>query len=127
MTSEQPEEQGGAEVLAVFDSCPGIVIRDEVLSRCGSTRRMMGSLGDEMKKNGELEEEMNVGIHELGGPIIDPRKIPQMLATSLRPAMYALRDVCLDCGEVYTIRIERRVVPVNVAIAQAGQQQRGVG
>ena len=92
------------EVIARYAKCPW----------CGSTDFMMQRLGKELKESGLIGENMDVGIQEVGGPIIDPSKAGQMLAVSMRPAMYALRDVCIGCGRDVTIKIEKRLVKIGI-------------
>ena len=109
MTSKEhtaPKEQYQPEEIARFAKCPW----------CGSTDRMMGRLGKEMVEQGLLEEQVDVGTHEIGGPIVDPRKLNQMLAVSIKPAIYALRDICVDCGREITVKIEKRYVKMGVGV-----------
>ncbi len=90
------------EVVASFKKCPD----------CGSTRRMMGELGEELKKAGLIREDMNVGLEEIGGTILDPTKA--LLSISLRPGMFALRDICIDCGRKVTVSIEKKLTKIGL-------------
>ena len=101
MTNGDNEQQQN-EVLVRFAKCPW----------CGSTDRMMGRLAKEMVENNLMDEGMDIGLVELGGPIIDPKRAAQMLSVSIRPGMYALRDICMGCGIEITVKIERRMVEV---------------
>jgi len=96
------------EVIVRFAKCPW----------CGSTDRMMGRLGKEMKEQGLIGEDMEVGIAEIGGPLVDPRK--QLLSTSLRPGMFALRDVCIGCGREITVKIEKKMTVVGAGPMMQG-------
>lgn len=108
----EPGPEGLVEEICRFAKCPD----------CGSTRRMMAELGKEMVEKGLLTEGMDVGLDEIGGPIIDPMKASQMLANSIRPGMFALRDVCIGCGRTVTVKIMRKPVGVTVGmIAGPGQ------
>lgn len=100
MTSSNDKPQ--VELIARFGKCPW----------CGSTDRMMGRLGKEMVEKGQLSEGIDVGINEIGGPIIDPSKTNQMLAKSIRPGMFALQDICVGCGRGITVKIEKKLVLV---------------
>ncbi len=102
MTSENQQPQ--VEMIARFAKCPD----------CGSTDFMMKRLAKEMVENGQLTEGMDVGIHELGGPIIDPSKTGQMLTQSLRFGMFALRDICIGCGRPVTVKIEKKSVVIDL-------------
>ncbi len=98
-------DQTKPEVIVRFAKCPW----------CGSTDRMMGRLGKEMKEQGQVDEGMDIGLVEIGGPIIDPRKVSQMLSESIRPGMYALQDICVGCGRQFTVKIERRLMRVGMS------------
>lgn len=105
------DEKLQVEVIKRFEKCPD----------CGSTERMMGKLGDELKEQGLIGKDMEVGLIEVGGPIIDPTKTGQMLTKSIRPGMFALRDICIGCGRQVTVKIEKKMVEVNLQmIAGAG-------
>lgn len=105
-------DQEQVEVIARFGKCPW----------CGSNRRMMGELGEELKEQGLIGKDMEVGLHEVGGPLIDPRM--QMLSQSLRPGMFALRDICIGCGRTITVKIEKKLT--TIGMAPFGQQPPGV-
>jgi len=92
------------KIIKEFTECPW----------CGSREVMMGKLGEEMKEKGLIGPDMNVGLDEIGGTIIDPRLAGKMLARSIRPGMFALRDICLGCGRSITTRIEKKPVEVGL-------------
>lgn len=96
----------GVELIARFAKCPD----------CGSTDRMMGKLVKEMIENGQLPEGTEAGLDEVGGPIIDPTKVNQMLSVSIKTGMYALRDICIGCGRTITVKIEKRSVKVRTGL-----------
>lgn len=104
--NEQPDKPA-VEVIARFAKC----------TWCGSTDRMMGRLGKEMEEQGLIGEGMDVGTHEIGGPIIDPNKVSQMLSASLRSGMFALQDICVGCGRQITVKIEKRLTMVGIGQA----------
>jgi len=114
-------ERPQVEVIARFKKCPW----------CGSTDRMMGRLAKEMVENGLLSEGIEVGLVEVGGPIIDPTKTSQMLTKSIRPGMFALRDICVGCGREVTVKIEKKQLVVglgpqpNVGGSRTPNQTRG--
>ena len=109
-------EDNNVELIARYEKCPW----------CGSTDRMMGRLGKEMKEKGLLEEGMDVGLVEIGGPIIDPDKIGQTLAVSTRPGMYALRDICIGCGREITVKIEKKITVLGINPPQGGLPMSGM-
>jgi len=104
-------------IIAEFDKCPV----------CGSTRRFAGSVADEQIEKGVMGKGLKYVIFQMGGPILDPRKVTQMLVGTKVPTVSALPDVCLDCGAIYAVRLERGEVPLRVVVAQPppGQQPPG--
>lgn len=112
-TGDQEQEQSQVELVARYNECPW----------CGSTRRMMGELGEEMKEQGLISEGMEVGLVEVGGPIIDPSKASQMLTKSVRMGAFALRDICIGCGREITVKIERKPVVIDLTVPLVPGQQ----
>lgn len=104
MSNGSRPQQPQVEVVARFGRCPW----------CGSTDFMMKRLAKEMVEDGQLSEGVDVGINEIGGPIIDPSKAGQMLTMSTRPGMFALRDICVGCGRDVTVKIEKKTVMIEV-------------
>ncbi len=107
MTTENKEH---TKVIVRFRKCP----------YCGSTDRMMNRLAKEMIKEGTLTEGIDVGIKEVGGPIFDPSKISQMLSVSIRWGIYALRDICVNCGREITVKIEKKLLKVDLTGKSVG-------
>lgn len=103
-SDKQQENNQGVELIARFAKCPW----------CGSTDRMMGRLAKEMVEQGLLTEGIDIGLAEVGGPIIDPSKTSQMLSVSTRSGMFALRDICVGCGREITVKIEKKPVTVGL-------------
>ena len=91
-------KQKPVELVAEFNQCPN----------CGSERRFAKSIADELIEKGLMGKDLNWGLHLIGGPIYDQRKIPTMLVgVSTAPVALASVDVCLDCGTIYAIRLEK--------------------
>jgi len=109
-------EQKAAEVIATFGECP----------RCKGKRRMMETLGNELKEEGLIGKDLTVSLSEVGGTVIDPRQLSKLLVGGTMPGAFAAQDVCLDCGKVYTVRIVRRQVPTSTIVA-SGQMQKPPG
>lgn len=95
-------------IIAEFDSCP----------HCGSTRRLAGEVAQEQVEKGQMDKGLKYGLHQLGGPILDPRKVNQMLVGTKVPTVSALLDVCLDCGTIYAVRLEKGEVPLKAVVAK---------
>ena len=104
------------QIIAEFDCCP----------QCGSTRRLAEEVAEEQREKGMMGKGLKYGLHQLGGPILDPRRVNKMLVGTKVPTATALLDVCLDCGNVYAVRLERGEVPLKGIIAQPGQPPPGI-
>lgn len=94
------------QVVARFDKCP-----------CGSTDRMMARVASAMKAKGLWPEGLpieDVGITEIGGPLIHPSMVPRLIVGGVVPGSWALIDCCLSCGTVYAIRITDGPVPIEI-------------
>lgn len=101
------------QIVAEFDKCPN----------CGSTRRFAGEVAEEQKEKGAVGEGLKFGLQQVGGPIMDPRKISQTLVGAKVPVVTALLDVCMDCGTIYAVRLERGEVPLRAVVAQPPKGQ----
>jgi len=95
-------------IIAEFDKCPV----------CGSTRRFAVSVAEEQREKGLMGEGLKYGIYQMAGPILDPRKVNQMLVGTKVPTVSVLLDVCMDCGTIYAVRLERGEVPLRMVVAQ---------
>jgi len=95
-------------IIAEFDKCPA----------CGSTRRWADEVAKEQIEKGVMDAGLKYGIYQVGGPILDPRRTNKMLVGSKVPVILALLDVCLDCGALYAVRLERGEVPLRAVVAQ---------
>jgi len=84
-------------IIAEFDKCPN----------CGGTRRLAGEVDEEQIEKGAMEPGLKYGLQQVGGPILDPRKASQILVGTRVPAVFVLLDVCMDCGTLYAVRLER--------------------
>lgn len=96
------------QIIAEFDKCPN----------CGSTRRFAESVAAEQREKGMLGEGLKFGIYQMSGPILDLRKKNKMLVETKIPNISSLVDVCLDCGNIYAVRLERGEVTLGEVLAQ---------
>ena len=96
------------QIIAEFEKCPN----------CGSTRRLAEEVAVEQREKGMMGKGLKYGLHQLGGPILDPRRVNKMLVGTKIPTVTALLDVCLDCGTIYAVRLERGEVPLGAVVAQ---------
>lgn len=102
------------QVIAEFDKCPGM--KDG--KPCGSTRRFAGEVAEEQREKGLMGKGLKVGIFQMSGPIADPRKVNQMLVGTKVPIISALLDICMECGTLYAVRLERGDAPLSAIMAQ---------
>lgn len=98
------------KLVAEFDHCP----------YCGSTRRFAEEVAKEQAEKGAMGEGLKYGLYQIGGPILDPRKVNQMLMETLVPETFALLDACMDCGCIYAVRLERGNIPLGDIIRPLG-------
>jgi len=101
------------KIVAEFEKCPV----------CGSTRRFAGSIGDEQKGKGQMGQDLPVGVWEFAGPLFDPRLVSKFLVGSKVPTIRVTIDVCLDCGTIYAVRLERGEASLRAVVAQPPQGQ----
>lgn len=107
------------QIIAEFDKCPN--------PNCGSTKKLAGDVAAEELKKGHMEEGLKYGLFELGGPILDPRKVNRMLVGTKVPTVSALVDCCTECGMIYAVRIQRGEVPLKVLVGgPPGQSPPGI-
>jgi len=96
------------QIIAEFDKCP----------HCGSTRKFAEEVADEQREKGLMGKGLKVGIFQMAGPVADPSKISQMLVGTKVPIISALLDVCMDCGTLYAVRLERGEASLSAIMAQ---------
>ena len=73
---------------------------------------MMDELGKELRLAGKISETItDIGLQEIGGPILDPGKQAHKLTISWEPARYMLQDICMNCGRARPVKIEKRWEP----------------
>jgi hypothetical protein len=75
-------------------------------------------VADEQIEKGVMGKGLKYGIFQMGGPILDPRKVTQMLVGTKIPTASALLDVCMDCGTIYAVRLERGEVSLGAVVSQ---------
>jgi len=96
------------KVIAEFSKCPV----------CGSTRRFAESVAAEQKGKGLMGKDLPVGVWEFAGPLFDPRMATKMILGTKVPTVRAVIDVCLDCGAVYAVRLERGEASLTNVVAR---------
>src|SRR4030042_7146338 len=80
-----------------FDRCPN----------CGSDQRFCEQLGNELKARGLARTEWVFSYDVRNGVVMDKAVQDRILAGSSLPG-YAIRtDICMECGMLYAVYIDR--------------------
>jgi len=80
-----------------FKSCPA----------CGSTNRFFESMANELKDRGVVRKEWAFYLDIKQGVVMDKVKEQRLIIGSQVPAYTYATDICMDCGCVYAMFIER--------------------
>lgn len=91
------EENEKLQFPITWDGCPN----------CGSSKRVVGSVKDELIAQDKWSPELEGGIQQLITTVADPKKVQRMLTI---PILLSLLDICAECGTVYCVRTERKDV-----------------
>lgn len=83
-------------IIIEFDKCPN----------CGSKERLVGGLAEKEKKKGNMRKDLNFYAYIIPGVVKDPQREHQLLIGTSLPAYKICLDVCLQCGTIYTAKIE---------------------
>lgn len=83
-----------------FDRCPN----------CGSKKRFLESLTEELKKQGYAREDWKMGYDFRQGVVIDQTKEAMIPLGAKLPTYRIFTDICMDCGTIYTTSIESGTV-----------------
>ena len=89
-----------------FTQCPN----------CGSEQRFFEELGKEIKARGLASENWKQVYDVQQGVVMDKTKDSLIPIGSEVPAFLVTTDICLDCGMVYAIRLERHSAKKGVGI-----------
>jgi len=96
------------EVVAEFHRCPA----------CGSNQGFATSMANQEREKGLIRDSLECALDQMGGLIIDRVKSNEETANVPVPGIRALVDVCLNCGNVYAVRLEQYYAPANGKIRQ---------
>ena len=94
------------KLVANFDQCPV----------CGSTKRFGESLANEIRERGLASEDFRfyVTIHQ--GAVVDKSKERSIPIGSEFPVLIACTDICLDCGTLYAVQLQRDTVKKTLVV-----------
>lgn len=79
-----------------FSQCPN----------CGSERRFLESLANELKDRGYARKEWKFGLDFRQGIVVDPTKEEAIPIGTKVPGYQIVTDICMDCGTVYAVEIK---------------------
>lgn len=88
-----------------FNQCPN----------CGSERRFLESLVNEVKDRGYARKEWTLGLDFKRGAVIDPTREAAIPIGAQVPGYQITTDICMDCGAVYAVRIMSGEVTKSIA------------
>ncbi len=97
-----------------FESCPA----------CGSKDRFFESMGKEVVERGLARPNWRYCLDSKEGVAVDPTREATIPIGSEMPSWGYQSDVCLDCGNIYVIRLNRD--GAKKSIQQAGPQVPGM-
>ena len=96
----------GSNFAKDFTQCPN----------CGSEQRFFEELGKEIKARGLASEDWRQAYDDKQGVVMDPTKDAKLPIGSTVPAFIIITDICLDCGSVYAIHLERHNAQKNIRL-----------
>jgi len=87
------------QIVAEFDKCPA----------CGSTKRFVEELANEVKAKGWMHPELNFVAYIIRGMVKQdsPEIEAKIPIGSIVPGYGIMLDVCLDCGCIYAVKLVR--------------------
>ena len=90
-------------MIAEFNRCPA----------CGCNRRFAMSVAAEQQEKGLIRDSLGYSLQQMGGLIIDRQMVNAENVGVPVPVVRGLIDVCLNCGNVYAVRLEREDFPLH--------------
>lgn len=106
---------GTPEIIATFDKCPN----------CGSTKRFAGSVAhEENERLGKTDDKMVYGLNQMTGAIMVQARQKGLIHGMKVPLVMAITDICLDCGTLYAVQLQRAEGMAGLPPQQGPQQQR---
>ena len=91
------------EIVAEFQRCPA----------CGSTEGFASSVANQEREKGLIRDSLECALDQMGGLIIDRVKSNEENSGRLVPGIRTLVDVCLNCGNIYAVRLEQYYAPAD--------------
>jgi hypothetical protein len=86
-----------------------------VCPNCGSTRRIIESIGNEEKALHKIQESLQVGVQFGAMAITDPNS-PAARVPVVNPRF----DICYDCGTFYCVFVEKQIAQTQIAMPGQG-------
>lgn len=86
-----------------FDSCPN----------CGGTHRVVEEETNKAIARGELKLDAKIPAIVSRSLIFDPKLMPKISGVTKQvPAIFGFYDICVDCGTLYCISIEKGMATI---------------
>ncbi len=110
-------EENSKQWVKEFSKCPA----------CGGENRMFEQMGKELKERGLASEDMNFYYDMKNGALANQDMMTRLPIGGELPAFSVAQDICLDCGCIYTVRLERTnakkgLAPVQLAPNRAARR-----
>jgi len=86
---------------------PEIVAEFQRCHACGSTNGFATTVANQEREKGLIRDSLECALDQMGGLIIDRVKTKEDNADRPVPCIRALVDVCLNCGNIYAVRLEQ--------------------
>ena len=91
---------------------------------CGSEDRFLEQLGNELKARGLAREDWNFHLDVKQGVVVDKNREAAIPIGSELPGYGIMTDICMDCGCIYAIDLERRVAEKTIDPNMPNRAQR---
>jgi len=88
--------------------------------RCGSSKRIVESEVEEAKRSGQIRQDAIAGLRVDVSLLCDPTTT---VVLGLIPALQVVRDVCAKCGTEYVYRVDKKRLPLQMAVKQRGSER----
>lgn len=92
------------KLVAQFDQCPN----------CSSTKRFAESVCNELRERGLTSPDFRYYYQATSGVVLDKSKEKSIPIGSELPVIIIYTDICMDCGTIYAVRLQRDTVKKHI-------------
>ena len=93
-------QETGKHSLKTFEKCPA----------CGSEERLIEGIGKELKAKGLIDLNWNPCMQAIAGVVLKQEDWSALPIGVEVPGYVCETDVCIDCGLIYVVKLERKSV-----------------